>query len=265
AHKSRGTSSSSGARLAAALDWLPPTLVSLDVSWNALADLEGTVSVVEGLPALKVLALVANPIFLLDSYRSTIISRLPKLACLDELPVTNVERRTISEKGGRKNAMRDVAILFGVQEMTGLPEPVIEPPEMADQPPDEYTFYVDVTVPGYNNHRISTPPQPWSSPDIDFAFAKTVVFPVGLQLRDAISDGVTLTLMRRKTVHVPKLPDADGPIDGAGGPDGRSMSSASSTGRPRVPTGGKKPAAAAPAKGGAGAVAGAGKPGAAAK
>lgn len=74
-----------------------PNLSVLDLSSNRLDDHEAVLSVLSQLPELRVLYLKGNPLVeTTPSYRKTVLSRLPNLKYLDDRPVFEDERRTVT-------------------------------------------------------------------------------------------------------------------------------------------------------------------------
>ena len=60
-----------------------PNLFSLDLSFNNLNEMEGTLVWVRQLSCLKMLSLEGNPIVLTKNYSKVIIERVPGLKVLD--------------------------------------------------------------------------------------------------------------------------------------------------------------------------------------
>ncbi|KAI9205228.1 uncharacterized protein BJ171DRAFT_70145 [Polychytrium aggregatum] len=184
-------------------DLFPASLVSLDVSWNSLESLDEIVETLQGLPNLKALVLMGNPIGLFEHYRRQSIHGLQRLVSLDDVPVPVFEREGILRELASGLSMiryREAALKLHVHDVEGLSpiEPVA--PENPEQPPDRHFFNIDVVVTGYNKHRISTSLKEWTGEAVVMDFSKTVAFPVGKQLRDAFSVGVDVLLVRKKYV-----------------------------------------------------------------
>ncbi|KNC98057.1 uncharacterized protein SPPG_06471 [Spizellomyces punctatus DAOM BR117] len=269
----------SGSKPSTTLGWLPPSLKSLDASWNAISDLNETLEVLEQLPSLKILALTGNPAFLLPKYRASAISRLPGLVSLDDTWVT-AEERTTSLRIVREDARDEVCISFGIHTLTGfsIPESVI--PEDPKQPLDEYTFQLRIVLERFNGYAISTPAvsppqrvhQPPDKPHksgkgkggdvqppepevhlVDFAFVQEIEFPIGKQLRDALWDGVTVILSRNRVAYVRKDDLAPDENDTSTRPDSSAATSRrpSLSGKKGGSQAGRKPAKAAKGRKGA--------------
>ncbi|KAJ3073988.1 Leucine-rich repeat-containing protein 43, partial [Quaeritorhiza haematococci] len=295
--------------------WFPAqTLKSLDLSFNELTDLDETVSILSSAKRLKILALVGNPIFLLERYRTTVLESLPTVTILDDIdrsapipkpsltgsavgePTVTISEEKMDEDhyrhGPLKNAERGgnqeheagaevkvvvdqenaiwmkkdvVGILFNVGKLTGLLEPEVLNAELADAPPDEYSFHIEILLTAYNlphstplppksrpssslssdplrkslqlqvssgsqqqiivdrnystttdpgseegcrSLMIATQPLPWHHEAVTWNFARAVYFPADKKLRDAIVDGLTIRLIRRRTRYLPKTSTA---------------------------------------------------------
>nr|XP_025970338.1 leucine-rich repeat-containing protein 43 [Dromaius novaehollandiae] len=78
-----------------------PNLVSLDLGFNALADLLGLLSELATLPKLRVLVLRGNPLALLPAYRGLVVDGLPGLAALDDAHVGPGEKHRCRGLAGR--------------------------------------------------------------------------------------------------------------------------------------------------------------------
>ncbi|KAJ3047543.1 Leucine-rich repeat-containing protein 43 [Rhizophlyctis rosea] len=193
--------------------WLPPSLMSLDVSWNLLTKISEVVDVV-GKSGVRVFWCAGNPVSLLPSYRSRTILASGKLTSLDDVPITHSER--VAAGNGRQDGGGDVdgeiALYFHIGQLSNIPQHKIDPPD-GDQPPDEIQYQIDLVLPLHDTQRISTPPQPSTEPRIDFNFSTTAVFSVGKKVRDAIAEGVSVRLVRRRMTYVPRAPTADGVAD----------------------------------------------------
>lgn len=80
-----------------------PNLVSLDLSFNDLTDLQGLIASLRTLPHLRVLVLQGNPLALVPYYRGLTIDSLPQLCVLDDITVSPSEKyqfRGLSRSGG---------------------------------------------------------------------------------------------------------------------------------------------------------------------
>ena len=68
-----------------------PELWSLDLSYNVISDLTSTLSLLRNLPELKHLYLLGNPCCLHPKYRQVVLSVLPQLMLLDDIPVKEAD------------------------------------------------------------------------------------------------------------------------------------------------------------------------------
>eukprot|EP00727_Mastigamoeba_balamuthi_P003300 m51a1_g12968 hypothetical protein (431) ;mRNA; f:310-2188 len=70
------------------------SMLSVDLSHNCIADLPAVCeALAKGAPALRHLALMGNPCALLRNYRSFVVSSLPGLAVLDDVPIKAKEAK----------------------------------------------------------------------------------------------------------------------------------------------------------------------------
>lgn len=69
-----------------------PGCMHLDLSYNALGDLDVTLALLSKLPRLTDLVLLGCPVALLPSYRHRVITELPELASLDDHDIKGAER-----------------------------------------------------------------------------------------------------------------------------------------------------------------------------
>ena len=84
-------------------DWLSslpglfPSLLSLDLSFNHVSDLDAALLVLADMPALKHLSLYGNPCALSRAYRLRVVQALPGLDVLDDLEVDDAHVEVLSE------------------------------------------------------------------------------------------------------------------------------------------------------------------------
>ncbi|XP_062446336.1 leucine-rich repeat-containing protein 43 [Rhea pennata] len=101
-----------------------PNLVSLDLSFNALADLPGLLSALSALRELRVLVLQGNPLALLPAYRAFVVDSLPRLFVLDDVHIGPDERHRYRGLAGRPGlAAGGARVAVCVGAVRGLPEP----------------------------------------------------------------------------------------------------------------------------------------------
>lgn len=81
-----------------------PQLVSLDLSFNELTDLQSMIAGLSTLKHLRLLVLQGNPLALVPYYRGFIVDSLARLCVLDDITVSPSEKhqfRGLSIHGGR--------------------------------------------------------------------------------------------------------------------------------------------------------------------
>lgn len=104
---------------------LPPThwaeLISLNISWNELSDLNATLEVLSGLDHLASLSAVGNPFCLLATYRAATIKRLRSLVILDDRDVAESER--MGAEGACASATAAAYFQVTVSTLDNLPRP----------------------------------------------------------------------------------------------------------------------------------------------
>ncbi|KAI9004215.1 hypothetical protein BC832DRAFT_621559 [Gaertneriomyces semiglobifer] len=207
-----------------AVSWLPDSLLSLDLSWNALSSLDDTLDVLEQLPRLKLLTLVGNPISLLLNYRRHVVVRLPKLLSFDDVEVLAEERVEEAELGEYPYS---VSLALTVETLSNFATPIPPPVENSSQPQDTYHFHVLLALPKLDDYQVETPSLliPQKEPEspkrgkkvvevaseqpkcMEFNFSRSTEFPVGIKLRDAVWDGVTVTLVRTRQTYTQAVQD----------------------------------------------------------
>ncbi|KAF0687568.1 Aste57867_20687 [Aphanomyces stellatus] len=156
----------------------PAALLSLDLSFNQLVDLNDTVAALGLFVNLRHLFLQANPLVLARGYRHAILSRHPNLYVLDDIAVTDKEKDVllhhIVPEDGRGGA--DLSIYV---DATGF--------RKSDA--TSYEATVDL-FPGLFSHTLhEKPPDPTVKPDPTAAIhfeAMRVPLAVSLALRDSI-------------------------------------------------------------------------------
>lgn len=86
-----------------------PHLVSLDLGFNDLADLQGMLGGLGSLKHLRLLVLQGNPLALVPYYRGLVVDSLARLCVLDDVTVSPSEKhqfRGLSHSGGEGAAAR---------------------------------------------------------------------------------------------------------------------------------------------------------------
>lgn len=78
-----------------------PNLISLDLGFNNLTDLQGMIASLSTLPHLRLLVLQGNPLALVPFYRGFTIDSLSRLCVLDDVTVTSKEKHQFRGLGQR--------------------------------------------------------------------------------------------------------------------------------------------------------------------
>ncbi|XP_022372805.1 leucine-rich repeat-containing protein 43 [Enhydra lutris kenyoni] len=121
-----------------------PNLVSLDLSFNDLTDLQGLIASLRTLPHLRVLVLQGNPLALVPYYRGFTIDSLPPLCVLDDITVSPSEKhqfRGLSRSGDL--LAREAQLVVTIGNVKGILDTSILDPEPGPQGPFiSYSYYV---------------------------------------------------------------------------------------------------------------------------
>ncbi|KAI9100567.1 hypothetical protein DFS34DRAFT_648486 [Phlyctochytrium arcticum] len=219
---------------------LSDSLVSLDLSWNDFSHLNDLTNYLRLLPHLKILALVGNPITLLQRYRKHVVHYLPNLNVLDDEEVGREEREDANEAATEQIApgtANQARIQFGVGTLTGFSIPPLPPPSNDDHPhpPDDFNFEIRLLMDKADKFTLITPPAlapatilpmektakgakkpvveiPVEAPVnmIEYDFAKSCAFTVNKALRDAVAGIIEVMLVAKHIVFTNHLDTADG-------------------------------------------------------
>lgn len=111
-----------------------PNLVSLDLSFNDLTDLQGMIASLSTLQHLRLLVLQGNPLGLVPYYRGFTIDSLSRLCVLDDITVSPSEKyqfRGLSHHGGEEADVQSgeglvfdaLSLSLPVHHHTGWPVP----------------------------------------------------------------------------------------------------------------------------------------------
>ncbi|XP_045881237.1 leucine-rich repeat-containing protein 43 [Meles meles] len=121
-----------------------PNLVSLDLSFNDLTDLQGLIASLSTLLHLRVLVLQGNPLALVPYYRGFTIDSLPRLCVLDDITVSPSEKhqfRGLSRSGDL--LAREAQLVVTIGNVKGVLDTSILDPERGPQGPFiSYSYYV---------------------------------------------------------------------------------------------------------------------------
>ncbi|XP_004595453.2 leucine-rich repeat-containing protein 43 [Ochotona princeps] len=120
-----------------------PSLVSLDLSFNDLTDLQRLVAALRTLRRLRLLVLQGNPLALVPYYRGFTIDSLGRLCVLDDITVSPNEKhqfRGLSLHGDLAHAAQLVVTIGNIR---GVPDSSVLDPEPGPEGPfTSYTYYV---------------------------------------------------------------------------------------------------------------------------
>ncbi|XP_059976994.1 leucine-rich repeat-containing protein 43 isoform X2 [Lagenorhynchus albirostris] len=121
-----------------------PNLISLDLSFNDLTDLQGMVSGLRTLQRLRLLVLQGNPLALVPCYRGFIIDSLSGLCVLDDITVAPSEKhlfRGLSHSGDL--LAHEARLVVTVGHVRGVLDSSVLDPEPGPQGPFiTYSYYV---------------------------------------------------------------------------------------------------------------------------
>ncbi|XP_057381919.1 leucine-rich repeat-containing protein 43 [Balaenoptera acutorostrata] len=121
-----------------------PNLVSLDLSFNDLTDLQGTVAGLRTLRHLRLLVLQGNPLALVPCYRGFVIDSLSGLCVLDDITVASSEKhlfRGLSHSGDL--LAHEARLVVTVGHVRGVLDSSVLDPEPGPQGPFiAYSYYV---------------------------------------------------------------------------------------------------------------------------
>lgn len=104
-----------------------PNLISLDLGFNNLTDLQGMIASLSTLPHLRLLVLQGNPLALVPFYRGFTIDSLSRLCVLDDVTVTSKEKhqfRGLGQRGGEGAVARASACLSST--LPGVLSPALQ-------------------------------------------------------------------------------------------------------------------------------------------
>ncbi|KAM8917869.1 leucine-rich repeat-containing protein 43 isoform 2-T2 [Lycaon pictus] len=121
-----------------------PNLVSLDLSFNDLTDLQGMIASLSTLQHLRLLVLQGNPLGLVPYYRGFTIDSLSRLCVLDDITVSPSEKyqfRGLSHHGDLLACEAQLVVTIG--NVKGVPDTSILDPDPGPQGPFiSYSYYV---------------------------------------------------------------------------------------------------------------------------
>ncbi|XP_045313600.1 leucine-rich repeat-containing protein 43 isoform X2 [Leopardus geoffroyi] len=121
-----------------------PNLVSLDLSFNDLTDLQGMMASLSTLRRLRLLVLQGNPLALLPYYRGFTIDSLSQLCVLDDITVSPSEKHQFRGLGCSGDLLaRQAQLVVTIGNVKGVQDTSILDPEPGPQGPFiTYSYYV---------------------------------------------------------------------------------------------------------------------------
>ncbi|XP_036133134.1 leucine-rich repeat-containing protein 43 [Molossus molossus] len=121
-----------------------PNLVSLDLSFNDLTDLQGMIASLRTLQCLRLLVLQGNPLALVPYYRGFTIDSLARLCVLDDITVSSSEKHQF--RGLRHSGdflAHEAQLVVTIGNVRGVLDTSILDPEPGPQGPfTSYSYYV---------------------------------------------------------------------------------------------------------------------------
>lgn len=123
-----------------------PHLLSLDLSFNNLADLYDTINVLKTLPKLKNLVLQGNPLALVPGYRGYTIDSIRQLTILDDIRISADEKHFFKGLSKLKDVPVDEAqVMISIRNIKGvkMPEEIEDPEINSDYPKTEHKYHVE--------------------------------------------------------------------------------------------------------------------------
>ncbi|XP_044897027.1 leucine-rich repeat-containing protein 43 isoform X4 [Felis catus] len=121
-----------------------PNLVSLDLSFNDLTDLQGMIASLSTLRRLRLLVLQGNPLALLPYYRGFTIDSLSQLCVLDDITVSPSEKHQFRGLGRSGDLLaRQAQLVVTIGNVKGVQDTSVLDPEPGPQGPFiTYSYYV---------------------------------------------------------------------------------------------------------------------------
>ncbi|KAF6082014.1 leucine rich repeat containing 43 [Phyllostomus discolor] len=121
-----------------------PNLVSLDLSFNDLMDLQGMVASLSTLQRLRLLVLQGNPLALVPYYRGFTIDSLARLCVLDDVTVSPTEKYQFRGLRSRGDFLAPEAqLVVTIGNLRGVLDTSVLDPEPGPQGPIiTYSYYV---------------------------------------------------------------------------------------------------------------------------
>ncbi|XP_036210301.1 leucine-rich repeat-containing protein 43 [Myotis myotis] len=121
-----------------------PNLVSLDLGFNDLTDLQGMVASLSTLQRLRLLVLQGNPLALVPYYRGFTIDSLARLCVLDDITVSSSEKHQFQGLRYKADVLaREAQFVVTIGNIRGVLDSSVLDPEPGPQGPFiTYSYYV---------------------------------------------------------------------------------------------------------------------------
>nr|XP_044631873.1 leucine-rich repeat-containing protein 43 isoform X2 [Equus asinus] len=121
-----------------------PTLVSLDLGFNNLTDLQSLIASLSTLQHLRLLVLQGNPLALVPYYRGFTIDSLSRLCVLDDITVSPNEKHLFRDLSHSGDLLpREAQFVVTIGNVRGVPDTSVLDPEPGPQGPFiTYSYYV---------------------------------------------------------------------------------------------------------------------------
>ncbi|XP_006894769.1 PREDICTED: leucine-rich repeat-containing protein 43 [Elephantulus edwardii] len=121
-----------------------PNLVSLDLSFNNLTDLQSMLGAVRSLRQLRLLLLQGNPLGLVPYYRGLAVDSLPHLCVLDDITVSPNEKHQFRGLSVHADLLaHEAQLVVTIGNLQGVLDASVLDPETGPEGPFvSYTYYV---------------------------------------------------------------------------------------------------------------------------
>ncbi|KAK2502281.1 hypothetical protein MC885_013781 [Smutsia gigantea] len=121
-----------------------PSLISLDLGFNNLTDLQGMIASLSTLPRLQLLVLQGNPLALVPYYRGLTIASLSRLCVLDDITVTPSEKHQFCGLSQHADLLAcEAQFVVTIRSVKGVLDTSVLDPEPGPQGPFiTYSYYV---------------------------------------------------------------------------------------------------------------------------
>lgn len=117
-------------------------LICLDLSFNLMDDLKGSVKALKHIPKLRVLLFQGNPLFLCMGYRGYVIDSLATLTCLDDTDISADERLSFKGMSELDLPFDNSMLKIVVDDFQNAPD--TDGHEAEDYPKNAYTYFMQL-------------------------------------------------------------------------------------------------------------------------